>query len=150
MIEIQSPRHHLPFLAVGQAQKEITHNEALLLTDALLFASVESEVSVPPILAAETNAGKCWLIGAGATGIWLSKAGQIAVWTGGSWRYLLAIDGMGIWNNANSTRMFRREGAWLAATAISDPTGGSIIDIEARAAVAAILQLLRQNGNLMP
>ncbi len=141
MSEIQSPRHHLPFLAVGQAQKEITHNEALLLTDALLFASVESELSVPPTLAAETNTGKCWLIGAGATGIWLSKVGQVAVWTGGSWRYLLPIDGMCIWNNANSTRIFRRDGAWFTSAAIPDPTGGSFIDIEVRAAVAAILQL---------
>jgi hypothetical protein len=150
MPEIQSPRHHLPFLAVGQAQKEITHNEALLLADALLFASVETELSVPPMLAADTNIGKCWLIGAGATGIWQSKVGQIAVWPGGSWRYLLPIDGMRIWNNANNTRMFRRDGAWHIAAAIPDATGGSVIDIEARAAVAAILQLLRQNGNLTP
>jgi hypothetical protein len=121
-----------------------------VLADALLFASIESQLSAPPTLAAETNAGKCWLIGAGATGIWLSKAGQIALWTGGSWRYLLPIDGMCVWNNANSTRMFRRDGVWFTSAAISDPTGGSVIDIEARAAVAAILQLLRQNGNLMP
>jgi hypothetical protein len=148
MPEIQSPRHHLPFLAVGQAQKEITHNEALLLADALLFASVETELSVPPTLAAESNLGKCWLIGTGATGIWQSKAGQIAVWSGGSWRFLLPIDGMCIWNNANSTRMIRRDGAWYMAAAVPDPTGGSVIDIEARAAIIAILQLLRQNGSL--
>ena len=41
MPELASPRFDLPLLAVSQAQKEITHNEALILIDALLHPVAE-------------------------------------------------------------------------------------------------------------
>lgn len=44
MPQIQTARYQLPFLAVGQAQKEITHNEALVLLDALISATIISEL----------------------------------------------------------------------------------------------------------
>ena len=44
-----TPRWGLPLLFAGQAQKEIFHNEALMLVDALLHGRVESaDLGAPP------------------------------------------------------------------------------------------------------
>ncbi len=67
-----TPRFSLPLLATAQAQKELTHNEALLLIDALLHGTVEGgPVSDPPPAPA---AGQCWLVGASPTGEWAGQA----------------------------------------------------------------------------
>ena len=45
----QSPVHALPLIQPAQAQKHITHNEALLVLDALVQLGVESfEDAAPP------------------------------------------------------------------------------------------------------
>jgi hypothetical protein len=148
MSQIQTSRHELPFLAAGQAQKEITHNEALVIIDALIWAAVETELSSPPASLAEIDAGKCWLISSAASGAWLGKAKQIACWTGGSWRYLSAIDGMRVWNIAMDAQMVFRNNQWQSSMPIAEPVGGLTIDNEARMAIAAILEVLRQLGIL--
>jgi Protein of unknown function (DUF2793) len=148
MPHTQTARHQLPYLAVGQAQKEITHNEALTLIDALICPSVQQELDVPPSSLTETDTGKCWLIGVAAQDAWLSKTDQIACWTGGSWRYLVPSEGMRIWNLATGSQMIRRAAMWQGTLAIPDPSGGTNADIEARTAISAILQILRQNGSL--
>lgn len=44
----QTARFALPYLAPGQMQKELFHNEALLTIDALLCPVVEGEASAAP------------------------------------------------------------------------------------------------------
>ena len=150
MPQIQTARHQLPFLAVGQAQKEITHNEALVLIDALINAAVIAELSSAPTGLIEADAGKCWLISSGSTGVWFAKTGQIACWTGGSWRYILPVEGTRIWHNALDSQVIRRGALWQESPVISAPSGGSVNDVEARAAIDAILQLLRLGGIMQP
>ena len=140
-------RHQLPFLVVAQAQKEITHNEALVRIDALLHPVVEDEIAAPPVVLA-ADAGKCWLIAELATGIWQGKAGQIACWTGGSWRYILPVQSMTARNNASSTHAVWINGQWITAPTISDPQSGAVIDTEARAAIIALLSHFRMIGQL--
>lgn len=65
MPQPETARHHLPMLAVSQAQKEITHNEALVLVDALLHPIIEDRLSIPPV-ATVADIGKCWLVGTAA------------------------------------------------------------------------------------
>jgi hypothetical protein len=149
MVDSNSPRHQLPFLAAGQAQKEITHNEALLRIDALLHMVVESELSTPPTIAVGTQSGQCWLIGASPTGQWQGKQGQIAYWTGASWRYLGPVDRMKVHNKALGIDILRTQTAWIAPVSITDPLAGSVIDIESRAAINAILGWLRTAGIIL-
>ncbi len=139
----QTARHALPFLFVGQTQKELTHNEALARIDALLHPVVQAQLAAPPT-AGSAEDGKCWLISESATGIWNGRDGQIARWSGGSWRYLVPAQGMSVVNIALNKRSFYIDGQWVAGDAISGPTGGSVIDAEARAALTAILAYLRQ------
>jgi Protein of unknown function (DUF2793) len=145
MAENTTSRHLLPFLAVAQAQKEITHNEALIRIDALLHPVVEDEIATPPVLLA-ADAGKCWLIAEPATGIWQGKAGQIACWTGGSWRYVPPVQSMTVRNTASSTDVVWVNGQWIPAPTIADPQSGAVIDTEARAAIIALLSHFRMIG----
>lgn len=52
-------RNALPFLQVGQAQKEITHNEALVIVDALLQPTAQSAETTPPI---GLGGAGCWFL----------------------------------------------------------------------------------------
>ena len=68
-------RYGLPLLQSGQAQKEITHNEAVGRIDALLHLVVESRRAAVP---GATN-GTASIVAAGAVGIFAGQVGQIAV-----------------------------------------------------------------------
>jgi Protein of unknown function (DUF2793) len=149
MADSNTARHQLPFLAIGQAQKEITHNEALLRIDALLHMVVESELSVPPTIPAGTQSGKCWLIGSSPTGQWQGKQGNIANWTGASWRFLVPVDRMKLHNKALGTDMLRTQTAWISPVSIANPIAGTLIDVESRAAINAILAWLRTAGIIL-
>jgi hypothetical protein len=148
MPQQNSPRHQIPFLTVGQAQKELVHNEALTIIDALLFPTVEAQLPAPPSALLAIDAGRCWLVGENATGDWQPRSGHLAYWTGGSWRFVAPVTGMQIWNAATDCQMTRRATFWAASAAITAPNGGGIIDGEARAAIQAILTALEISGVL--
>jgi Protein of unknown function (DUF2793) len=141
-------RHALPELFVGQAQKEITHNEALARIDALLHPEIQAVLATAPVGLTDADDGKCWIIAASATGVWANKATQIARWSGGSWRYLIPVRGMTIWQIADNKKLFFNGSSWIGGSAIASPTAGTVIDAEARAAIAAILIHLRQISHI--
>lgn len=157
-------RHALPLLQPGQAQKEIWHNEALAMADALLHPVAESERADPPT---EPAPGQCWLVAAGAGGDWAGQAGALACWTTGGWRFLAPREGMTVWRRdagcaarhdgsgwetgAIDAQVLRIGGAAVVgprAAAIADAAGGATVDTEARAAVNALLAALRAHGLL--
>lgn len=56
----ESARLRIPYLAASQAQKHVTHNEALTLLDTLVQASViDKDLTTPPISPAE---GDCYIV----------------------------------------------------------------------------------------
>ncbi len=76
-------RLKLPFIAAAQAQKHITHNEALLALDAIIHAAVEDrDLAAPP---ADPQEGQAWLVAASASGAWAGHDGEMAVWSDGVW-----------------------------------------------------------------
>lgn len=147
MSSIYSPRHNLPFLAVAQAQKEITHNEALARIDALLNPVAEGIAAEPPPLT-EADAGKCWLVDADPTAEWSGRSGDVACWTGFGWQFQVPVPGMQIWLRSDKAYRIRNEDSWLTAAVIADPAGGASIDAEARLALGALLDCLRGCGLL--
>lgn len=143
----ETVRHKLPLLVVSQAQKEITHNEALVRVDALLHPVVVDELSIPPATS-DLDIGKCWIVGASPVGQWSGKAGQIAIWIGGGWRFCVAVDGMRIRVQSTTSDLVRSAGLWVAAPAIANPANGTVIDVEARAALNALLEHFRTIGQV--
>jgi hypothetical protein len=159
----ESPRFALPFILPGQAQKELFHNEALVRIDALLQAAVEQGPrSAPP---AAPEPGQCWIVAPGGTGDWTGRADQLAAWTDGGWRFVAPRPGTSVWDKAAGVpRQWNGSGwsggrmacAGLAIAgqpiigerlpAVPSPSGGTIIDAEARAAVAAVIAALKSHG----
>lgn len=146
-------RFGLPLLVAGQGQKDITHNEALVAVDVLVHPSVRSrQNSAPPEF---PENGACWLVPAGAVGNWSGKTDAIACWTAGGWRFLALPEGGSVWIEDEAVSVRFRGGSWILdaprnypAVAVPDPVGGTIIDAEARAAMASILDRMRHLGLL--
>jgi hypothetical protein len=145
MPSLETARHALPLLAVSQAQKEITHNEALFRIDALLHSVVIDEQATPPLLV-EADAGKCWLVATSATGDWSGRGGQIALWAGGSWRFQQPSEGMRVRQLSIGLDRIWSAGSWRSVPTVSDPANGATIDIEARQSIVTLLQYFRSIG----
>ena len=81
-----SPRLSMPFLLPAQAQKHVTHNEALSRLDALVQAAAASRsVTAPP---ASPAAGDSYIVPSGATGAWAGQAAALAVHDGVAWSFI--------------------------------------------------------------
>jgi hypothetical protein len=158
-----TPRLALPFILPGQAQKEFYHNEALTKIDIALHASVEGQpLAVPP---ESPVVGQNWIIAAGAIAAWNGKDGMLAGWTEGGWRFVEPIPGMLVWDKASGHWLHWRVVGWsggeLSATAlfvagqkvvgerqpeVPSPSGGTVIDLEAREAIAGLTAVLKSHG----
>lgn len=153
----------LPLLQPGQAQKEMSHNEALAGIDLVVQAAVEHIGATEP--PADPVPGQCWVVGDGASGSWAGADGSIAGWTGGGWRFVAARAGMTVWSAENDVfgvfdgtqwrsgdlngQRLRIAGLQVVGEqrpAIADPGGGSVIDAEGRATLVAVLEALRAHG----
>ncbi|HEX2764111.1 MAG TPA: DUF2793 domain-containing protein [Allosphingosinicella sp.] len=158
-----TPRFGLPFILPGQAQKELFHNEALILIDLAVQPAVEGPPADSPPPA--PLAGQCWIVAAGATGDWAGRDDEIALWTEAGWRFLPPGPGMNAWNKAEGVPLVFDGTGWgggeLACSgilvdglkvvgerqpAVASPSGGTIIDSEARAAIAALIAALMSHG----
>lgn len=136
-------RLKLPLLAVAQAAKEMTVNEALTVLEIAVQSVVEAEVAAPP---ASPDAGQCWLVAAGATGGFAGHDGAIAGWTDGGWRFVEAVPGMTVWRLDEARLLRRGPTIWSGGGAVTPPAGGTTIDVEARAAILEIRARLRDWG----
>lgn len=140
--EYLSPRFALPMLAAGQAQKEITHNEALALLDGIVHpVLISASETAPPIGPAP---GEAWIVGANASGAWSGQDGAIALMTAGGWRFIAPIQGMQAWLAGGRATFV--DGAWSAPPAYAAPGGGGTIDAEARNALSTISAALAMAG----
>ncbi len=139
-----SARFSLPLLVAGQAQKEVTWNESLALIDALLAMRVESlGENAPP---AAPLPGQCWIVGDAPTGAWTGAAGKAAIATAGGWRFVPMPLFSVVFAGANGQVWRKLAEGWNALAVPAAPSGGTTIDVECRAALAAILTLLGKAG----
>lgn len=158
-----TPRWTLPLLSAGQAQKEMTHNEALSLLDLIVHPCVEAVGPNAPPPGPLT--GQAWIVGDQPVGDWTGRAGMLAGWTEGGWRFLVPRIGLTVWSRADDCRcdwdgsQWRLgrivgraliiEGKKVVGTqrpAIAQPAGGQVVDSEARLVLSAVISALRDHG----
>jgi Protein of unknown function (DUF2793) len=133
-----TPTLGLPLLIAGQAQKEFFVNQALSMLDAFSQHSVVASLAAPPT---STTAGAGFRVTAPASGAWQGHEDTIALWIGGDWHFIAPRTGLQIFDaEAGHTLVFRS--GWQQATAPAAPSGGLVIDVEARASLAALIQAL--------
>lgn len=133
-----SPRFSLPLLFAGQSQKEVTVNEALLMSDILLHPVVQGVASVVP---GAPTIGECWLVATGATSAFAGHDHSLAAWTDGGWRFAQPTMGLKVFDvSLNCYRTWT--GTWRITSRPSAPTGGAVVDVQARAALSALITVL--------
>ncbi|HEY8435249.1 MAG TPA: DUF2793 domain-containing protein [Sphingomicrobium sp.] len=131
--------------------------------DMLVAGAVEGPpLATPPV---SPQLGSCYIVAAGATDAWTGKDQCLAAWTSGGWRFAAPIEGLSVYERISGTFAVYRGGSWEVgmvrgqslvidgdqvvgprAAAIESPAGGTIIDVEGRTAIDAILGTLRQHG----
>lgn len=90
-----TPRLSLPLLAAGQAQKHVTHNDALMRLDGLVHLTVDSRSQAgPPASPTELSA---FIVPAGGTGAFAGRADQVALFEDGGWSFLVPRAGWQAW-----------------------------------------------------
>jgi hypothetical protein len=84
----------MPFIMPSQAQKHVTHNQALLLLDAIVQLSIVGDRASPP---SEPAPGDRYLVAANPAGGWSGHVGEIAIWQDSYWAFAAPRVGWQAW-----------------------------------------------------
>ena len=102
----------LPFIMAAQAQKHVTHNEALRALDAVVQLMVlDKDLSAPPGSPAD---GARYIVAASPTGAWVGHAGHIAAYQDGAWAFHVPREGWLAWAADEDTLYVWTGSAWAA------------------------------------
>ena len=120
----------LPYIVAAQAQKHVTHNEALRGLDALVHLMVlDQDLAAPP---ASPAPGDRYIVAAGPTGAWSGQAGTIAAWQDGAWAFHAPHEGWLAWVADESRLYARQAAAWAPLPTVFD-SGTGILDSAGKA-----------------
>jgi hypothetical protein len=145
-----TPNLSLPYIMAAQAQKHVTHNEAIRALDALLHAMVlDQDLATPPGSPAD---GARYIVAASPTGAWAGQAGKLAAWQDGVWLFYAPREGWLVWV-ADEDKIYNYDGSAWAAITVAVGSGASTWGINAtadttnRLAVKSTASLLDNVGN---
>ncbi|MFO1201058.1 MAG: DUF2793 domain-containing protein [Tabrizicola sp.] len=102
----------LPLILPAQAQKHVTHNEALVKLDLMVqLAVINRTLTSPPAL---PTIGDRHIVATGATGAWVGQAGRIALFTQAGWQFTQPLNGWQAYVMAESQMAFYNGLTWIA------------------------------------
>lgn len=123
-----SPNLVLPYIEAAQAQKHVTHNEAIRALDALVQLSVlDRDLASPP---ASPVDGARYIVAASPTGAWSGFAGKIAAYQDGAWMFYTPREGWIAWIADENVGLVYDGAAWITfgggggTTSVNPVTGG--------------------------
>jgi hypothetical protein len=134
---------NLPFIMAAQAQKHVTHNEALRALDALVQLMVlDKDLAAPPGSPAE---GARYIVGSSPTGAWSGQAGRIAAYQDAAWAFYAPREGWAAWV-ADEDAIYVWSGSiWVAGVALWGINATA--DTTNRFALASPASLFNHAGN---
>lgn len=141
-----SPNLLLPYIQPAQAQKHITHNEAIARLDSLAQLRLQQIGAItPPAL---PQNGQLFALGAGATGAWAGQDNMLAMYSNNAWVFELPQEG---WHGVNldtGALVIWRMGLWHVPTEPAVETLGinTSADATNRLAIASDASLFNHNG----
>ena len=104
----------LPYILAAQAQKHVTHNEALRILDGLVQLSVlDRDLTAPPGSPAD---GDRYIVASGATGDWAGWDLNVALWTDGAWLRLPPRTGWRAWVEDEGLLLVYDGAGWVGTT----------------------------------
>jgi hypothetical protein len=104
----------LPYILASQAQKHVTHNEALRLLDAMVQLSVlDRDLTAPPASPAD---GDRHIVASSATGDWAGWDLNVAYWVDGVWMRLVPRPGWRAWVEDEGMLLVYDGAGWVGST----------------------------------
>lgn len=127
----ETPNLKLPYIIASQAQKHVTHNEAIRTLDAIVQIGVlDRDMVAPPATPAD---GERHIVPSGATGAWASQTGKLAAFQDGGWAFFAPVAGWLAWV-ASEQRLVVWDGAdWVPV--VEFPALASLLGINTTADV---------------
>jgi hypothetical protein len=114
-----TPNLGLPYILAAQAQKHVTHNEAIRDLDCLVQLTVETRgLATPP---ASPLDGSRYIVAAGATGAWTGASSKIAAFQDSAWNILAPREGWRAWIADEGVLAVYAAGTWT----VYAPGGGA-------------------------
>lgn len=145
---------NLPYIAAAQAQKHVTHNEALRALDAIVQLSVlDQDLTAPP---GSPTDGDRYIVAASATGTWAGKDNQVAAWQDGAWAFYVPKEGWLAWVADEDGLVVWDGSSWASTSGGSvslNPATGGLVGVNAtadttnRLAVSSAASLFNHAGN---
>ncbi len=117
----------LPYIMPSQAQKHVTHNEALRMLDALVQPAVEGIATEPP---GDPQAGMRVIVGEGATGAFAGREGRVAQWSDGGWMFHAPRAGWMVYDLSAEAIAVFDGGGWTAFVSGGGEGGGLPAEVE--------------------
>ncbi|MDG1286751.1 MAG: DUF2793 domain-containing protein [Rickettsiales bacterium] len=117
----QTSKLQLPYILTAQAQKEVTHNDALNLLDIFTRPTVlERDKNTPPV---SPTAGDCYVVGDTPTDAFIDHAQAIACYTVNGWVFAPAFKWLDVVNAADQMRYVFDGSAWVPFGLIIQDSG---------------------------
>jgi hypothetical protein len=127
----QTPNLKLPYIMPSQAQKHVTHNEALRFLDAVVHLSVKSRTQTG---APETPAaGDRYIVAAPATGQWAGKEGKVAFFIDGGWSFATIAKGWLAYVEEEAKLFVYNGTEWQVTGSVPDSLSLSMLGVQATA-----------------
>lgn len=142
----------LPYIQPSQAQKHVTHNEALKQLDIIVQLSVAGFAATTPPAVPAT--GEVHALGPNPTGNWAGHGDDLAAWVDGGWLFVTPLAGWRAWGTtagaATGELRIWDGSAWVLPPADHDNLAGLGIgtssDATNRLSVQADATLLSHDG----
>ena len=127
----QTPNLKLPYILPSQAQKHVTHKEALRLLDAVVHLSVRSRTrtDAPEIPAG----GDRYLVAAPASGNWTGKEGTIACFIDGGWLFVTPAIGWQAYVEDEAQLLVFDGALWKGVSSVPDSLSLTMLGVQATA-----------------
>lgn len=150
----ETPNLRLPYIMAAQAQKHVTHNEAIRALDAIVHLSArDRDLTTPP---PSPGDGDRYIVAAPATGGWAGHENEIAAYQDGAWMFYAPREGWIAWLADEDAAVVWDGAAWISF--VGSESGGSssnpaMLGINAtpdatnRLAVASPASLFNHEGN---
>lgn len=107
----RTPNLDLPYIAPAQAQKHVTHNEAIRALDAIVQLSISDQLDRPPTAPRD---GERFIVGTQPEDAFTGHIGEVAAFQDGAWSFLVPQIGWRVYDNTAGGLYVFRETGWAS------------------------------------